>query len=85
MKIKILGSRVLISKLEEETTDGFQTVSAQDNFIYKGKVEQNGDSTTFPIGSTVLFAKYSPDTHEIEVDNQKMKIININDILAIYE
>lgn len=96
--MKILGNRVLVSKLEEEQTDGFQTVQVQDSFVYKGKVEQvsgvyegqtltvNSRGVSFisiNTGDIILFAKHSPDTQEITHEGQIMKIININDILAV--
>lgn len=39
----VLGNRILVSKVEEEKKEGFQTVEVQDSFLYKGKVEQVGD------------------------------------------
>lgn len=96
--MQILGNRVLVSRLDEETKEGFQTVDVVDSFIYKGMIEQVGEdpfafkgmSTTSPfietglqVGQKVIFAKYSPDTQEIEHGGQKMKIVNIDDILAI--
>jgi len=36
--MKILGHRLLVSKVEEEKQEGFQAVAIQDNFIYMGKV-----------------------------------------------
>lgn len=86
-KMMILGNRVLVSKLEEPKQEGFETVSPTDSFLYKGVIELSnvlGDTPLKP-GATILFAKYSPDTHEIDVDGEKMKIINVDDILAIYE
>lgn len=95
--MKILGNRVLVSKLEEEQTDGFQTVQVQDSFVYKGKIEQLGEGKWYendpanegkiPMilskNDLILFAKHSPDTQEITHEGQIMKIININDILAV--
>lgn len=85
---KILGNRVLVSKVEEEKQEGFQTVQVQDSFVYKGRVEMLGnDRSTYyvtpEVGDVILFAKYSPDTQEIDHEGQKMKIINVDDILAI--
>ena len=83
--MKILGNRVLISKIEEEKKEGFQTVDIQDSFIYKGKVEQVGDDVdigfTKLIGKNIIFAKYSPNTQEVD----EFKIISVDDILAVYE
>ena len=70
-----------------------QVLEAQTSFIYKGKIEQVGDQSwgtstistqsKFEIGQIVLFAKYSPDTQEIEHQDVKMKIIRTQDVLAI--
>lgn len=96
--MQILGNRVLVSRIEEEKKDGFQTVDVQDSFIYKGRVEQvgaalgmngvtwSGTSMDLPEikpGIEVIFAKYSPDTQEVEIDGSKMKIVRLEDILAI--
>lgn len=93
----ILGNRILVSKVEEEKKEGFQTVEVQDSFLYKGKVEQIGNESQYYIaessthaarpllteGDVVLFAKYSPHTQTVEVEGQDMKIIRIEDVLAV--
>lgn len=95
----VLGNRILVSKAEEEKVEGgFETVEIQDSFLYKGKVEQvgctpmmmAGSSTSIiePMiteGATVLFAKYSPHTQSVKHDGQDMKIIRLEDVLAVYE
>ena len=91
--MQILGQRLLVSRVEEEVKEGFQTVDVVDSFIYKGKIEQIGGDEIYPsstisqgrfnVGDIVLFAKYSPDTQEIDHDGKKMKIVSIDDILAI--
>lgn len=89
--MKILGDRVLVSKIEEEKKDGFQTVDVQDSFVYKGRVEQlSGGYVTgtslqglYNVGDIILFAKYSPDTHEIEHDGKKYKVVEVKDVIAV--
>lgn len=91
--MKLFGHRVLVIKIEEEQKEGFATVEIQDSFVNKGRVEQVssekvfttfGNLITYPeIGDIILFAKYSPDTHEIEHEGKKMKIVRVEDILAI--
>lgn len=95
--MKILGNRVLVSRIEEEKTEGFQTVNVQDSFVNKGKVEQVGNflvneddeklrRQALPeanVGDVILFAKYSPDTQEVKHAGKDMKIISVDDILAI--
>jgi len=85
---------VLVSRLEEEKKEGFQTVEIQDSFLYKGKVEQIGteiapmwDGTAIVApalveGVIVYFAKYSPHTQEIDVEGKKMKVVRLEDIIA---
>lgn len=84
----IIGSRVLVSKIEQEKKEGFQTVDVQDNFLYKGVVKQlpiayEGGAVTLREGDVIVFAKYSPDTQEIDIEGEKMKFVMISDILAI--
>lgn len=89
--MRILGDRILVTRVQEEATDGFQAVKIQDSFVYKGKVELVGNlspevaSKDIPpnVGDIVLFAKYSPDTQEVDYNGQEAKIIIIKDILAI--
>lgn len=93
--MKILGNRVLVSKLEQVKGEGFQTVEIQDNFLYKGKVEQIGidtglvwtgtgiESPLLTEGAVVYFAKYSPHTQEIDVEGAKMKIVRLEDLIAV--
>ena len=89
--MKILGNRVLVSRIEDEQKEGFATVDIQDSFIYKGRVEQVGGQTgnvwtgttleepDLKEGCVVYFAKYSPHTQDIE----GMKVIRMEDIIAI--
>ena len=84
----ILGNRILISKVEEEKKDGFQTVEVQDSFLYKGKVEQIGNGFSIsegPIkeGDTILFAKYSPSTQSIQHEGKDYKVISVDDVIAV--
>ena len=81
---------VLVKKLEEEKKEGFQAVEVQDNFVYKGVIVQIprsqpvylGDNH-LAVGDVVMFAKYSPDTHEIELEGVKHKFVKISDLLAV--
>lgn len=95
--MRILGNRILITKLEEEKKEGFQTVDTQDSFLYKGKIEMVGDihfassdgrgaeriKEALVIGETVIFTKYSPDTQTIPYNGGEAKIISIDDVLAV--
>lgn len=84
--MKILGNRVLVSPIEKEVKEGFTTVDVQNDFLYRGRVEQLGQfarSADVEVGSIVIFAKYSPDTHEIDHEGKKYKSVLISDILAV--
>jgi len=76
---------VRIEKIEEEKGDGFVAVEVQDNFVYKGKVKALPlrpvyvDSYLLEKDDIVIFAKYSPDTHEIDGD----KFVKVTDILEV--
>lgn len=89
--MKILGNRVLVSRVEEIKIDGFQSVQVQDSFIYKGKIEVIGEpldkslvraELNISVGDVILFTKYSPDTHEVEL-NGKKKVVMFDDILSV--
>lgn len=84
--MKILGNRVLVSKIEEPAKEGFQTVDVQDNFVFKGKVEQIGTEYSLGLditGMEIMFAKYCPDTQDIEHEGKKMKVVMTSDIIAV--
>jgi len=80
----ISNKYVVVEKLVEQVQEGFQTVQVQDNFVYKGKVKLLPDIPVYignhqvTIGDVVIWAKYSPDTQEIEND----KYVAIVDLLA---
>ena len=89
----VLGNRILVSKVEEEKKEGFQTVEVQDSFLYKGKVEQIGSGATvlgtsctepsLNINSIVLFTKYCPHTQSITHEGVDYKIIRMEDVIAV--
>ena len=87
---EISNNYVLVKKLEEEKKEGFQAVEVQDNFVYKAVIVQLPKSQPMylgdqqlAVGDVVMFAKYSPDTHEIELEGVKHKFINVRDLLAV--
>lgn len=81
---------VLVEKIPEKPSDGeFKVVEVTDDFVYKGRVIQVPaavpvyiDNDHVTVGSDILFAKYSPDTYEIEHEGRKVKFVKISDILA---
>lgn len=81
---------VLVKKQEEEKKEGFQAVEVQDNFVYKGVIVQVPRGVPICLsnqqlgpGDVVLFAKYSPDTHEIDIEGVRHKFVNVRDLLAV--
>lgn len=80
---------VALVKCEEPPKEGFQTVDVQDSFVCKGKVAFLPEQPVYLsnhaliVGEVVLFAKYSPDTHEVEQDGMKLKFVNTSDLLAV--
>jgi len=87
--MQISNNYIVVTKLEEEAKEGFKAVEVQDNYVYKGKVTHIPEAPVYmgnkpvTVGDVVLFAKYSPDTHEIDVDGKKVKFVATNDILAV--
>lgn len=87
--MQISNKYVVVEKLEEEVKEGFKSVEVQDNYVYKGKVTQIPETPVYmgnkpvTVGDIVLFIKYSPDTHEIDLDGKKVKFVAISDLLAV--
>ncbi len=87
--MQISNKYIVVEKLEEEAKEGFKTVDVQDNFVYKGRVINLPSIPVYmtdeqvKIGDIVLFAKYSPDTWEIDLDGKKVKFVAISDLLAV--
>lgn len=87
--MQISNKYIVVEKLQEEAKEGFTAVEIQDSLVYKGKIVGLPEipvymgNTQVQVGQVVLFAKYSPDTHEIDLDGKKVKFVAINDLLAI--
>lgn len=94
MELKPLGSRVIISPVDEEKTTESGIVipeTAEKERPIKGKVLSVGPGRVtdsggiVPVsvreGDMVLFKKYGPD--EIELDGEKYLVADEEDILAI--
>lgn len=82
---EISSKYVVVEKVIEPPTEGFQEVKVQDSSVYKGRVVEIPDVPVYIgnrqiiIGDLVLFAKYSPDTHEIEGN----KFVRGEDLLKV--
>jgi len=93
IKIQPLGKRVLIQPdvLEEKTAGGLVLPpSANDDKkpetgtvvkLGKGKIKGKEISFDVSVGDRIYFKKYSPD--EVEIDNEKYLLLDVEDILAI--
>lgn len=88
--MKISVNYVVVEKHEEPQAEGFQAVEIQDSFVYKGKIVDLPVSQPLFVGDdrlakgdVIMFAKYSPDTVEIEHEGRKLKFVKVSDILAI--
>ncbi len=83
---RIADNRVVVEAVEKEAKEGFTAVEVQDDFVYKGRIVELPDGVitsfggqTLEIGDVILFAKGSPDTHEVG----KQKFILTSDILKV--
>lgn len=82
---QISSKYVVVEKYIEPIKEGFQEVKVQDSSIYKGKIVELPNVPVFisnqriELGDLVLFAKYSPDTHEIE----DKKFVRVEDLLKV--
>lgn len=81
---------VVVEKLEVPKKEGeFEAVQVEDDFVYKGKVAKVSDMPThlgnhqLAVGDVVVFAKYSPDSHEITLDGKKVRFVAVKDLLAV--
>lgn len=81
--MRIIGDRVLVKRVgETQSTEGFQKVEVLDSFLYKGEIVKTPDAS-YDVGQIILFDKYSRNTHEVDFEGQKMKLVALNDILAV--
>jgi|SRR5271157_876514 len=95
MKLKPLGSRVVVEPLEQEeiTPGGIVLPETAKEKPQKGTVlsvgpgdrDENGKRVPMDVsvGETVLFAKYGGT--EIKIDGKKLLILRESDLLAIVE
>ena len=84
--MNILNGYLLVDKLPKKEAEGFEVVETQDDFVYKGKVIAVSPGITFhafKVDDIITFAKYSPDTHEIDFEGRKVKFVKATDVLAV--
>ena len=94
MELKPLGSRVIISPVEEEkttesgivipeTAEKERPIKGKVLSVGPGKVTDSGERIPVSVkeGDMVLFKKYGPD--EIEIEGEKYLVADEEDILAV--
>jgi len=95
MAIRPLHDRVLVRRLEDETTspggivipDSAKEKPAQGKIIAagNGKILENGDvrALDVKVGDTVLFGKYAGT--EVKVDGEELLVMREDDIVGVVE
>ena len=95
MNIRPLHDRVVIKRMEEETTSpgGIvipdsateKPVRGQVIAVGKGKILENGDVRPLDLkaGDKILFGKYSGT--EVKVDDQDYLVMREDDVMAVIE
>ena len=93
MKLKPLGDRVVIKKIEaeEKTQSGIVLPSSAKEeptlaeVIAIGQEITNDEKTKdqIKVGDTVIFSKYAGT--EIKIDGEEVNILKLSDILAVVE
>ena len=95
MNIRPLHDRVIVKRLEEETTSAGGIVlpdSAQEKpsqgeilAVGKGKILDNGDvrALDVKVGDRVLFGKYAGN--EVKVDGEDLIVMREEDIMGVVE
>jgi len=82
MKIRPLHDRVILKRMEEETTSAGGIVIPDSG---AGKRLENGDLLPLDVkvGDKVLFGKYSGT--EVKVDGQELLVMREEDIMGVIE
>ena len=95
MKIRPLHDRVIVRRMEEETTTAGGIVlpdSATEKpsrgeviAVGPGKTNDKGENTPMDVkaGDTVLFGKYSGT--EVKVDDEELLVMREDDIMGVIE
>ena len=95
MNIRPLHDRVVIKRMEEETTSpggivipdsaAEKPVRGQVIAVGKGKILENGDIRPLDLkaGDKILFGKYSGT--EVKVDDQDYLVMREDDVMAVIE
>lgn len=84
--VRPLGERIIIKKADsKEVSEGGihlpQNMQENDD-TQIGEVLAVGDVEKVSVGDKVIFGRFGGNT--IEVENEKVIVMNINDVLAVY-
>lgn len=88
--MQVSNNYIAVERIYEPENDdsAFKTVQVTDESLFKGKVKYLPEQPVYmgnspiQVGDIIVFAKYSPDTHEIDDNGDIIKFINTRDILA---
>jgi co-chaperonin GroES (HSP10) len=87
--MQISNKYLVVERIEKEEKEGFATVDVVDDSVYKGRVVFVPEAPIYmgnkqvDVGDTIIFAKYSPDTHDVELEGGKLKFVAVSDVLAV--
>lgn len=85
--MQISNNFIAVETIQEPEQEGFKTVKIEDTSSFKGKVVHLGEAPLHMgnrqilVGDTIIFAKYSPNTHDIA--ELKLKFVSAQDVLAV--
>lgn len=84
MAFKPLGERVLVKRVEEETTTASGIIipdNAKEKPLHGSVVAVSDKVEGIKAGETVVFAKYSGT--EIKLDGEELLVMNVDDVLGV--
>lgn len=81
--IRPLGKRILVIKVQEETTKSGIILAQKEENNQRAKVVALGDVSELSVGDTVI-VKLQVGV-EVEEDGKKYQIIDLEDVLAVVE
>lgn len=87
--MQISAKYVVVKKFVEPKAEGFGVVEVADSFIYKGQIVELPGEPVYVSNrqlihnDIILFTKYSPDTVEMDLKDEKVKFVKRDDILAV--
>jgi len=73
--MNILGDRVLLERVEKDTSGGFAEVKAIDDFTSNGRIVQ--------VGEDVEHISLIEGAEVISIEGKEMKTVAVSDIIAI--